>query len=150
MFGNSMSMTDLKKDISNYTTQTIRNRLVFCRGEIPGLTFFNVGKELSDVLSQEDLNSPLISYVADDAFSVMISKKYVDDEIGPYIALSNIGILFEKELGFNIRRLLETESISRTLIICSLGEIKNNHYYFNSEGDSVSIDLTGLPYLVLN
>lgn len=140
---------DLKIEISQYITQTTRNRLVFCREEIQGLTFINVGKELSGIIAQSDLKSPMVSYVADDAFSELLSRKFVDEEIGSYLAITNIGILFEPELGFNIRKTLESESRNRTLIICSLGEIKNNHYYFYMEGDGIDIDLTGLPYLVL-
>ena len=109
---------------------TTRNHLVFCREEIPGLTFVNVGNELSLALTHEDLNSSMVSYAADDFFSEVLSQKYCDDKIGPYLAFKNIGILFEQELGFNVRKTIESESRNRTLIICSLGEIKNNHYYF--------------------
>lgn len=144
-----MEIVDLKREIANYIPQMTRNHLVFCREDIPCLTFLNVGKELSEVLTREDLNSPMISYAAEDAFSELLSQKYYDDEIGSYLALENIGILFEQVLGFNIRKMLESESINRTLIICSLGEIKNNHFYFYTEGDGVDIDLTGIPHLIL-
>lgn len=144
-----MEIINQRQEIAKYFTQTTRNRLIFCREEVSGLTFINVGKELSEMLAHEDQNSPMVSYVADDAFSEILSQKYCDNEIGHYLALTNIGILFEPELGFNIRKTIESESRNRTLIICSLGEIKNNHYYFYSEGDGVSIDLTGLPYLVV-
>ena len=73
---------DLKIEISQYITQTTRNRLVFCREEIQGLTFINVGKELSGIIAQSDLKSPMVSYVADDAFSELLSRKFVDEEIG--------------------------------------------------------------------
>ena len=135
--------------ISQYLSQTTRNRLVFCEEEVPDLTFVNVGKELSDAIAHEDLNSSMVSYVADDVFSEILSRNYSDERIGLYIALTNIGILFEKDLGFNLRKIWDSESIKRTLIICSLGEIKNNHYYFYSEGDGVSIDISGIPYLKL-
>lgn len=140
---------DLRIEISQYIKQTTRNRLVFCREEILGLTFVNVGKELSGILAQADLKSPMVSYIADDAFSELISRKFVDEKIGSYLALTNIGILFEPELGINVKKTIESESRYRTLIICTLGEIKNNHYYFYTEGDGVGIDLTGLPYLVV-
>ena len=142
-------MQDQRELIYQHISQSTRNHLVFCREVIPSLTFINVGKELAEMLAHEDLNSPMVSYAADDAFSDMLSQKYDDNVIGSYLALANIGILFEQELGFNIRKTFEAESRNRTLIICSLGEIKNNHYYFYSEGDGVDIDLTGLPYLVM-
>ena len=141
-------MDQLEK-ISQYIAHTTRNRIVFCREEIPGLTFVNVGKELSEALANDDLKSPMISYAADDALTNLLSRRYTEDTIGSYLALNNIGILFEQELGFNVRKTIESESINRTLIICSLGDILNNKYYFYTKSDGVSIDLNGLPFLVL-
>lgn len=140
---------DQRIEISQYIAHTTRNRIVFCGEEISGLTYINVGRELSEALAHENLTSSMISYAADDALSDLLSKRFFDEVIGSYLALTNIGILFEPELGFNLRKMLESESINRTLIICSWGEVNNNRYFFNSEGDGVSVDLTGLPNLVL-
>ena len=140
---------DKKTEIYQYLSQTTRNRIVFCHEEIPGLTFINVGKELSEAIAHEDLRSSMVSYAAEDALSSLLSRRYSDEIIGVYLALTNIGIFFESELGFNLRKMIASESINRTLIICSRGEITNNHYYFYTEGADASIDLTGLPCLVL-
>ena len=140
---------DKRTEIYQYISQTSRNRLVFCREEIPGLTFINVGKELSEAIAHEDLRSSMVSYAAEDALFSLLTRRFEDEVIGAYLALINIGILFEPDLGFNIRKMIASESINRTLIICSRGEITNNHYYFYTEGADASIDLTGLPCLVM-
>lgn len=143
---------DLKEGktiIAEYVGQATRNRLVFCHEPIADLVFTDVGRCLSESLSHEDLHSSTIAYAAEDALVELMARELTDATIGQYLALTNIGILFEPELSFNVRNLFERESLGKTLIVCSFGEVKNNRYYFYTEGDGISIDLTGLPFLVM-
>lgn len=137
----------MKAIIADYLAQATRNRLVFCHEPIEGLLFVNVGRSMAEALSKENLKSPLVAYAAEDFLSEILSVSNYDASIDQYIALENIGILFESELGFNLRSAFENASKNKTLIICSNGFIQNDTFYFLKENDESRINLQGLSYL---
>ena len=136
-----------KQQIAQYLAQAARNRLVFCHKHIEGLIFTDVGKVIANALKDENLRSQMVAYAAEDFLTDILSSPQIDASIGKYVALENIGILFEPELGFNLKATLDNASTNKTIIICSEAQIKDNRLYFLQEGDSFSVDLTGLSYL---
>ena len=139
-------MTAIEK-IFSFLSQANRNRLVFCRDYIDGLLFVNMGKELAGALTKENLHSPSVAYLAEDLLADILSAPRLDSQIGPYVAIENIGILFEPDLGLNLKSTLDNASTNKTIIIRSDGVIISNRFYFFQEGDGVFIDLTGLSYI---
>ena len=89
----------------------------------------------------------MVAYAAEDFLADILSSPQIDSSLGKYIALENIGILFEPELGFNLKATLDNASTNKTIIICSEAQIKDNRLYFLQDGDNFSVDLTGLSYL---
>ena len=139
-------MTAIEKILA-FLSLANRNRLVFCHDYIDGLFFVNVGKELAEALSKENLHSPTVAYMAEDFLADILSTSRVDSQVGAYVAIENIGILFEPDLGLNLKSTLDNASTNKTIIIRSDGIIISNRYYFLQEGDGVFIDLTGLSYI---
>ena len=137
----------MKAIIADYLAQATRNRLVFCHEQIDGLTFVNVGKILAENLTKQDLHSPMIAYMAEEVLDEILSSTKVDDEIGSYVALDNIGVLFEPDLAFNLKSVIDSASTNKVVIILSDGIIKSDRYYFLQEGDISFIDLHGLSYI---
>ena len=137
----------MKAIIADYLAQATRNRLVFCHEQIDGLTFVNVGKILAENLTKQDLHSPMIAYMAEEVLDEILSSTKVDDEIGSYVALDNIGVLFEPDLAFNLKSVIDSASTNKVVIIHSDGIIKSDRYYFLQEGDASFIDLHGLSYI---
>jgi hypothetical protein len=137
----------MKAIIADYLAQATRNRLVFCHEQIEGLTFVNVGKVLAESLVKQDLRSPMIAYMAEEVLDEILSSTKVDDEIGSYVALDNIGVLFEPDLAFNLKSVIDSASTNKVVIIHSDGIIKSDRYYFLQEGDASFIDLHGLSYI---
>ena len=137
----------MKAIIADYLAQATRNRLVFCHEQIEGLTFVNVGKILAENLTKQDLHSPMIAYMAEEVLDEILSSTKVDDEIGSYVALDNIGVLFEPDLAFNLKSVIDSASTNKVVIIHSDGIIKSDRYYFLQEGDASFIDLHGLSYI---
>ena len=137
----------MKAIIADYLAQATRNRLVFCHEQIDGLTFVNVGKILAEKLTEQGLHSPMIAYMAEEVLSEILSSTKVDDEIGSYVALNNIGMLFEPDLAFNLKSVIDSASTNKVVIILSDGIIKSDRYYFLQEGDISFIDLHGLSYI---
>ena len=136
-----------KQQIAQYLAQAARNRLVFCHEHFDDLIFTDVGKVMANKLKDENLRSQMVAYAAEDFLTDILSSPQIDSSIGKYIALENIGILFEPELGFNLKATLDNASTNKTIIICSGAQIKDNRLYFFQEGDGYSIDLTDLSYL---
>ena len=137
----------MKAIIADYLAQATRNRLVFCHEQIEGLTFVNLGKALAESLVKQDLRSPMIAYIAEEVLDEILSSTKVDDEIGSYVALDNIGVLFEPDLAFNLKSVIDSASTNKVVIIHSDGIIKSDRYYFLQEGDASFIDLHGLSYI---
>ncbi len=138
-----------KEQILEYLAQANRNRLVFCHNQFQNMFFTDVGRTLSDFLSNENLHSSMVAYAAEDALNEILSRTQEDDIIGTYVAMYNIGILFEPELGFNLKSILDSASTNKTIIICSDGMIKSDRFYFLQEGDNDWIDLKELSYIEL-
>ena len=136
-----------KLRIVEFLSQATRNRLVFCHEHIDGLLFTNVGKVLAESLKEENLRSQMVAYAAEDFLAEILSSTRIDSVIGKYVALENIGILFEPELGFNLKSTLDNASTNKTIIICSDAFIKKNRLYFLQEGDNYTIDLNGLSFI---
>ena len=141
--GNSVSI----QHIVEYLQQATHNRLVFCHEPIEGLTFVDLGKALATSLAGENLHSPTIAYTAEDVLAEILSSPQIDSQIGNYVALENIGILFEPELEFNLKSILDNASTNKTIVVCSDGTILSDKFYFFQPGDGVFIDLVGLSYL---
>jgi len=91
----------------------------------------------------------MIAYAAEDALAEILSLTQEDSHIGTYVAIENIGILFEPDLGFNLKSTLDSASTNKTIIICSNGMVKDDKFLFFQEGDGYFIDLKGLSYLEL-
>lgn len=136
-----------KQQILEYLSQASRNRLVFCRDRIDGITFTDAGKALAEALKKENLRSPMVAYLAEDLLNDLLSETKIDSAIGKYVALENIGILFEPDFGFNLKATFDNASTNKTIIIRSDALIKGHRFYFLQEGDNNVIDLDGLSYI---
>ena len=117
-------------EISELVAQNTRNKLVFCDHSIDELHFVDVGFELSLRLSKS-------SYDNDSALAAVLGQSSRHDKIGPYLAITNIGILFEPELKLNIRDILDSYSKNQCLIV-------------QAEADLLErINLQGLSHLTI-
>lgn len=117
-------------EISELVAQNTRHKLVFCGHSIDEISFVDVGFELSLRLSKS-------SYDNDSALTDVFGQSFHHDKIGPYLAIRNIGILFEPELKLNIRDILDSYSKNQCLIVQSEAEMLER------------IDLQGLSHLTL-
>lgn len=135
-------------DIEIYNKQDARDHLVFIRKPIEGLETVDVGRVLSEWLKDQDLSSQFLQMEVNDQLDDILSEEYEHEDIGDYLVLENIGILFEPSLQVNTRALLERHSDRKLIIVLSNGTIvkDKNRYYFLSPSDNYSIDLSGLSY----
>ena len=137
-------MTDTN-EIAKYVKQNTRNKIVFCNGDIDGISFVNVGLILSKLLTDDEsfVNGYQLLY------NRILDQHLYNSIIGDYIAIENIGILFEPELKLDLHNILESFSHNQCLIIKSDAEINNENLYFLSSGDTATISLSGLSYKLI-
>lgn len=130
------------QDIAYYLQQNTRNKIVFCREGIDGIRFINVGSELSQILGEK----PDDMVGADTAYKQVLGQSQENSLIGMYLALANIGILFEPDLRLDVRSILDAYSKNQCLIVKTNAEIADDRFYFLRKGDGTEVDLQGLSY----
>ena len=100
----------LKQEVATYAKQDLRNKIVFSKQCIKGLEYLNVGLALAKMLLGKSLPSLAIQQLFSDAVKA-------DPNIGRYLAIFNIDILFEPELKLDVGNLFDSYSKNQCLII---------------------------------
>lgn len=100
----------LKQEVATYAKQDLRNKIVFSKQCIEGLEYLNVGLAFAGKLRDNSLPSLAIQQLFSDAVKA-------DENIGRYLAIFNIDILFEPELKLDVGNLFDSYSKNQCLII---------------------------------
>ena len=100
----------LKQEVVTYVKQDLRNKSVFSKQCIEGLQYLNVGLTLATMLRDNSLPSLAIQQLFSDAVKA-------DQNIGRYLAVSNIDILFEPDLKLDVGNLFDSYSKNQCLVI---------------------------------
>ena len=132
-------------ETAKYVEQNTRNKIVFCHEDIDEITFVNVGLILSQLLTDEENIANGYQLLC----SNILNNQLYNKVIGDYIAIENIGILFEPELKLDLHNILESFSRNLCLIIKSDAKIKDDKFYFLTPSDSVEINFSGLSYKLI-
>lgn len=139
----------ISQSIIDFANSIAHHHVIFCREIVPELSFVNVGLALSEMIMDEGLDSPMLNYATDDFVQSILSRQENHPQIGTYLALTNIGILFEPSLSFNVPELLKNYSRNKVLIIHTQAVIQNDMLYFLHPSDQITADLRGLQYIIL-
>ena len=139
----------ISQSIIDFANLVAHHHVIFCREIVPELSFVNVGVILSEMILDEGLDSPMLNYATDDFIQSILSRQENHAQIGAYLALTNIGILFEPTLSFNIPELLKNYSRNKVLIIHTQAIIQNDVLHYLHPSDNITADLRGLQYIIL-
>ena len=127
-------------------------RLIIINSQLDNLKYADIGLLLSSSI-EHSISKKHLAMIANDALDEIIKKNISHDQnIGDYIALSNIGILFEPSLCLNLQEKFRIWTKTFTLIINnSEGTITNNIFYLaNAKTESYSINLSNIPYNIIS
>ena len=138
-------MMNLTPNVIRFIHSASRNRIVFCRDKIDGIEFVNVGRELSALIVEKSEHDNL-----QDDVNNLLNRSRTNAEVGRYLALNNIGILFEPELKLNLRSLFESYSKDQTLFICDEGSVVDNTFHFFEPSSLYTVDLSGLAFTTID
>ena len=132
--------------INDFINLNPKYKLVFTKNEPSEFIFTDLGFEMATRLEGQ----PLPSVVASETFESVATKgMQVHPEYGKYLAIKNIGILFEPSLRLNVRLLFESISHDTLLVVCSDGIVENDTFLFIKPTDGFGISLSGLSFLVI-
>ena len=138
-------------ELYQFSKSPSRNHIAFVTGNAEGIRFVDLGYELSTKI-EDVLNDRRLSMRAQDYLKGIISSNlHLDSEFGEYIAIKNIGILFEPELNLSVEALFNSWSQNTILIIeMENGKVENNRFYL-VDGCPIhySVDLNTFNYIII-
>jgi len=134
--------------ITSYINPNARHNVILSPHEIDGVHYVDVGRELSSALQGKAHNPNLPSF-AENAINKIISGNIQTDSDVRYVAIKNIGILFEPQLALNLSMFFRSNSQNQTLIVCAEGTINNNQFAFCGNED-FTVDLSDLNIQRIN
>ena len=135
--------------IGKYIISQSRNKIVFFKTDMPGIEQLNVGDKLAKKIKHlvEDSKIGLKSrLIIEELFSSSITN---DSAYGKYLAIQNVGILFEPELKTDFLQILDKYSSSNTLFVKWEGEIEDGILYFLTKEKGQKIDIKNLSHIVI-
>ena len=76
---------------------------------------------------------------------------FLSNDLGQYLAVTNVGILFERLLRLDVEALLDRWSQNNTLLLdIGNGTLSNKRYYLSKEcKEAFSVSLASVNHLVL-
>ena len=123
-----------------------RNQLIFTSFEVEGINYVDIGQLLSRKI-ETTINNKRLPMIAEiEITNIMNESIAVDDELGSFIAVKNIGILLEPALHFDVKSFLDKWSRDIVLIVNHSGEIKQNKFYLAKGNQRYIANLTDITY----
>ena len=134
------------QNLSTYVNRQSRNNLLFISNEVEGIKYVDIGRLLSGEI-ENSLEKKRLGMIAEDALRKILSRGSVANEhLGEYLAIKNIGILFEPALKFDVASILKNWSRDHVLIVKHEGEIREGIFYLVSHSTKQSINLKEITY----
>lgn len=136
-------------NLKDFIKGSSRNKLIIATSQLDFVDWTDVGKLFSSKI-QSSLDDRWLSLkgigILEELFGSHISKS---NDFGEYLAIHNLGILFEPELNIDVLTLLDKYSRNKALFIRWEGEIKNNTLYFLSEKKGQKILIKNLSHIII-
>ena len=134
------------QNLSTYVNRQSRNNLFFISNEVEGIKYVDIGRLLSGEI-ENSLEKKRLGMIAEDALRKILSRGSVANEhIGEYLAIKNIGILFEPALKLDVLSILKNWSRDHILIVKHEGEIREGVFYLVSNSTKQTINLKEITY----
>ncbi len=135
--------------VLNYIKSQPRNKIVFYKQDVLGVKSIDVGKKLSHEIKSISADAKIgmkSLIILDELFTSSISN---NSGYGKYLAIHNLGILFEPELKTDFAQILDKYSSLNTLFVKWKGEIEDGILYFLTKEKGQKIDIKNLSHIIL-
>lgn len=139
----------MREHIAQFLSLAPRGKVVFAERLDAHLQPVDVGLALSAAI-EKHLGAPALPQIGEDALRKIFAQSIKSDLIiGPYLALSNWGILFEPALNINMLALFDQYDKNQTLILENCGVVENNRFYLCDRYSNYSFPIGELnPYIL--
>lgn len=135
--------------IASFTRSQSRNKIVFHRQEITGITSVNIGQLLSEALYNLGDAGKLPMRASMELDNILQSSVFLHEEYGKCLAIANPGILFEPEIKLDFSWLLDNYSQNNALFVHWEGEIDSDNIYFLTRKNGIKINIRNLSHIVI-
>ena len=138
--------------LTTFINSASRNHLILKKGFIDGLEYMNVGLVVSAFI-EDILSDRRLSMRTQDKINELFRNNTKRSEsIGQYLALTNIGILFEPQLKIDIEGLFNRWSQNMTLVIdLGIGQFSDNLLYLTADSSrEYSVSLEAINHIFLS
>ena len=142
---------DKNKKIAEFLNSAPRFKVVVLSNDSfdAALPHVNVGKVVATYLKGNNLSEMAINSVKDHLSNTISEATISDSDYGECVCLTNLGILFEKQLDFIPTEFFANISKNTTLLLHWQGDIANNKLYFLNEGSRYFIDLANINHIII-
>ena len=137
----------LIEKISNYISSQSRNRVIFHQEEFSSFESLDVGKLLSEAIFNLKDSNKLSMKTSTELDKILENGTANHNTFGHFLAISNLGILFESDLKIDFPRLLDKYSKNQVLFVKWDGEIDSDHLYFLSKQNGIKINIKNLSHI---
>ena len=128
-----------------------RNHLVLSNGCVDGLFYFDVGFEIASIV-EPVIGDRRLSMRTQDRLNKLLSEHtHQDATFGQYLALRNVGILFEPLLKIDVEGLFDRWSQNTTLFVdIGKGSVEDNRLYLlKGCSEQYSVSLQRINYIIV-
>ena len=88
--------------------------------------------------------------IAEDALKKILSQgSCKNEQIGEYLAIKNIGILFEPALHLDVKTILKNWSRDHVLVVMLEGEIQNGLFYLSTKETRYIVNLNDITHKII-
>ena len=136
--------------LKDYIDRRARHNLIFVRSEIEGLEYVDVGKELAEALAVQT-DAGMLPLLADKKLDAIL-ERHTQEMMGrgQYVAVRNLGILFEPELALNVHAKISEWSREKALIVKLEGNIVDDEFHFcESDTSQCKVSLKDIAYKII-
>ena len=139
----------MNNSLYKYLLKNPKYRLVFDLSSSLDVESVDTGLYLAEALQTKVKKSNLDMYASEKKKKMIRQHTHEHAAYGRYVAISNIGILFESALAFNLETIIEQTSKDELLIIQAKGCVANERFYFLSQQDNLSFSVKNLTYTIV-
>ena len=137
------------EEIASFVNRQSRNNLLFTTKEVEGVNYVDIGRQLAEKI-ENHLQNKRLGMIAEDALNKMFSLGSCrNEEIGEYLAIKNIGILFEPALHIDVGTILKKWSRDHILVVMLEGEIQNGIFYLSAKATKCFVDLNDITHKII-
>lgn len=136
-------------EIASYINRLSRNNLLFTSTEVEGFSYVDIGRQLAEKI-ENHLQKKRLGIIAEDALKKILSQgSCKNEDVGEYLAIKNIGIMFEPALHLDVKTILKNWSRDHVLIVKLEGKIQNGIFYLSPKATKYFVNLNDITHKII-